>query len=1021
MKALKFYIFSIALVLLSVTQLKAQESAIYSYELKDYDQAIELYRQKQFKPAQLIFKSVKEKTEEEQIEAKCAYYVANCAVRLGQQNADELMENFVENYPSSPQRNSAYANVADYYFRLGQFSRARKWFKKVDKSEMSGSQREEFYFNNAYAAFKTGRKKVAKKYFNRVRDSREYGADAKYYLGFIAYKGDEYKEAKDYFKDVGGDRNKRRNLDYFQSDMNFSQGNFKKAIEQGKKQLPKANRKQQSELNKIIGESYFNLEKYEKAIPYLKEYKGERGKLNNTDYYQIGYAYYRQENYEKAVDEFNKIIGGQNQVAQNAYYHLAESYIKLDKKQEALNAFKNASEMEFNSKIREDAALNYAKLSYEIGNNYKSIPEVLTEFLENYPGSDQREEIEELLINSYVSSKNFKKALQLLSESNEYQDKVAYQKVAYFRGIELYKANKYKAALEMFNNSLTERNNQEIMAKATFWKGESQFKLKNFEEALISYKEFKGMPVAENLTEYGDIDYNIAYAYFKTRDYKSAVSSYKAYTDQQDLNPLQKNDAYLRLGDSYFATSDYWPAMEAYNKAIKMKGVDSDYAYFQKAISYAFVGKNQRKIEDLNDFLKRYDKSVYRDDAYYELGNVYVAEDKNEKALGAYSTLIDKYSKSAYLSKAMLKKGLIYYNTDRGEEAIKTFKQVVAEFPNTDDASEAVKNARTVFVDLGRTDEYAQWVNNLDFINVSDSDLDNATYESAETNFVENNHDKAIEGFEKYIDKFPKGLHALSSHFYLAQLYFQKNQKKASIPHYKYVIDKARSEFTEQSLARLSQVYLEEDDYQKATPVLQRLAKEADFPQNITFAQTNLMKAYYRQGDYKKSISQADTVLQNKNVSDEVKSDAHVFIARSAIETGDEEQAEEAYREVAKIADGKLAAEAKYYEAYFKRKAEKYKASNAAVQELAKDYSGYKKFGAKGLMLMAKNFYDLDDAYQATYILDNLIDNFGQFSEIVERAKAEQKRIKAEEAKTNSSVDAEQTDGLEDQNATDQN
>jgi TolA-binding protein len=49
-------------------------------------------------------------------------------------------------------------------------------------------------------------------------------------------------------------------------------------------------------------------------------------------------------------------------VAQNAYYHLGESYLKTNKKQQALNAFKNASEMDFDKKIQEDANLNYAKL-----------------------------------------------------------------------------------------------------------------------------------------------------------------------------------------------------------------------------------------------------------------------------------------------------------------------------------------------------------------------------------------------------------------------------------------------------------------------------------------------------------------------------------------------------------------------------------------------------------------------------------------------------------------------------------
>jgi hypothetical protein len=104
------------------------------------------------------------------------------------------------------------------------------------------------------------------------------------------------------------------------------------------------------------------------------------------------------------------------------------------------------------------------------------------------------------------------------------------------------------------------------------------------------------------------------------------------------------------------------------------------------------------------------------------------------------------------------------------------------------------------------------------------------------------------------------------------------------------------------------------------------------------------------------------------------------------------------------IAKGELAAEALYYDAYFKNKDAKFEASNTAVQKLAKNYSSYKYFGAKGLVLMAKNFYGLKDSYQATYILENVIQNFTDFPDVVSEAQTELDTIKAEESKTNSSV-----------------
>ena len=71
---------------------------------------------------------------------------------------------------------------------------------------------------------------------------------------------------------------------------------------------------------------------------------------------------------------------------------------------------------------------------------------------------------------------------------------------------------------------------------------------------------------------------------------------------------------------------------------------------------------------------------------------------------------------------------------------------------------------------------------------------------------------------------------------------------------------------------------------------------------------------------------------------------------------------------------------------------------------MAKDYSGYKYYGALGLIVMAKNFYALDDSYQATYILESVVKNFAEFENVVSEAQTELNRIKTEEAKTNSSV-----------------
>ena len=1000
----KFSILFLFLFLAEIAIVSAQQSAVYTSQFSEFDKALLLYKDKQYLAAQILFEKVKQTTKSQEVESDCAYYIANAAIRLNQTNADQMMEDFVANYPTSTKQNQAFIGVAEYYFENGRYPQALEYFDKVDENGLTNDEIQKFNFQKGYAYFSAGKKKEATTYLNKVANSQEFGSQAKYYLGFMAYESDDYKEASKYYDQISGEEKYKEKLSYFQADMNFKLGNFQKAIDLGIAAMAKSNAVEKSEFNKIIGESYFNLKQYDKAFPYLKEYKGKKGKWNNTDYYQLGYTYYKQNDFENAISQFNKIIDGKDYVAQNGYYHLGESYLKSDLKQQALNAFKNASEMDFDKKIQEDASLNYAKLSYEIGNSYQSVPDVLSGFLAKYPASPSKDEIEGLLINSYITSKNYKGALALLEKNKNPKFKAAYQKVTFYRGLELYTDGDYQEALKMFKKSIAEQKDQKFTARATFWKGETEYVLDSFNEALLSFKQFEGYAEAIATPEFKHIYYNIAYAYFKQKEYEQAGNQFQRYIEVAKDDKIRSNDAYLRLGDSRFVTSKYWLAMDAYNKAIELKSVDADYAAFQKAISYGFVSKNDKKIDDFNKFLQTFKTSQYRDDALFELGNTYVAEKNTDLAIKTFDQLLSEFKNGSYASKAILRQGLVYYNGNKDSEAITKFKKVAAEYPRTPEALEAVATARLIYLDNGKVDEYAAWVRTLDFVEVSDAELDNDTYEAAEKQYLQNNVKQAISSFSGYVSKFPKGIHSLKANFYLAQLYFADKLETNAIPNYEYVIAQPKSEFTEQSLARLSEIHLQSADFTKAIPVLKRLESEADFPQNITFAQANLMRAYYDQKDYPNAVIYADKVLSNPKTDNKIKSDAQIIVARSAIKANDEPKARIAYANLLKIAKGELAAEALFYDAYFKNKDGKFEDSNKIVQKLSKDYSGYKYFGAKGLVVMAKNYYQLKDSFSATSILESVITNFTEYADVVAEAQTELDIIKVEEAKTNSSI-----------------
>lgn len=983
------------------TTIIAQKSSINANENASFHKAMRLYNDKAYAASQALFREVSLHSEKHHnLKADADYYDAMCAIKLVQDDADEKVLQFVENYPYNSKKEKAFLNVGNYYFANRKAAHALKWYQKVNEKLLSIEERDELNYKMGYALLVSNYLTDAKSRFQTLLGNPIYGNDARYYYGYIAYKQENFGEAEDNLSQLANDATYQAKANYYILDISFKAGRFDKSVQIGEELLKiTKDKKEISEISKIIGESYFNLKKYEKAIPYLKTYKGKNGRWTNTDFYYLGYAYYQQKDYETAINNFNKIIDGNNKVAQNAYYHLGECYLELAKKPEALNAFKNASEMDFDAQITQSASLNYAKLSYEEGNPYESVPEVLKGFLTKYPTSPNTAEISDLLVTSYLYQQDYQGALDFLNSAENTDNKGIVNEVSLYRGIQLFNENKITEAKPYFLNATRSANNT-VKNKGNYWLAETEYSLGNYQNALEHFL----LVTDKEIDEAKMLNYQIGYTNFKLKSYPNAANYFQLFLAQNIDNNDLNDDAANRLGDSFYASKSYTNAIKAYNKVIQEGGVGADYALYQTAMSNGFLGKNDAKIKNLITLINDYEISELKDDALFQLAATYTTINNTSKAQETYERLLAKHPKSNYTPNVLLRQGLLYYNNNSNTKAIQKYKEVVAKHPNSNEAKQAITNIKNVYIDLGKVDEYAAWVKNIPFANVTNVELDNASYLSAENKFLENNNTKAIEGFNKYLQQFPNGINTLKTHFYLAQAYNNTSMLDKAIPHYTYVISQTKSEFTEESLTKLANIYLKKEDWNSGMLVLEQLEKEANYPQNIIFAQSNLMKGYYKKEDYKNAITYAEKVLTKGKVNTNIIEDAKIILARAAFNTNDFLTAQEYFNEAGKKATGELKAECLYYNAFFLHENKEYEASTKAVQDLIANYSSYKYWGVKSYIIMAKNYYALKDAYQATYILENIIKNFAQYKDVVEEAKNELRTIKNKEAKTNESV-----------------
>ena len=122
------------LVITGVSSASAQQSAVYTHELVDFNKALNLYKNNQYQSAQVLFGKLNSEHPNKEVKAECAYYMTSCAIRLNHSNAEMLMEDFLNAHPENANSNQMFADAATYYFAQGQYASALKWFEKTDEA-----------------------------------------------------------------------------------------------------------------------------------------------------------------------------------------------------------------------------------------------------------------------------------------------------------------------------------------------------------------------------------------------------------------------------------------------------------------------------------------------------------------------------------------------------------------------------------------------------------------------------------------------------------------------------------------------------------------------------------------------------------------------------------------------------------------------------------------------------------------------------------------------------------------------
>lgn len=918
------------------------------------------------------------------------YMMVCAAYEQGRPNVAELLKNYLEVYPSSRHADEVAFLIGSAHFGEGEYERAIYWFNQSNIDLLSPDQQEAYCFRLAYALLQQGDQEKARGYFARIEQvGKRYKEAASYYVAYIDYARGSYPQALQAFNRLKENSTYKEQSLYYITQIYFIQNKYSKVIDEGKQLLAAyPNSANNGEVYRMMGNSAYHLGDEAQAIKWLDQYMATTEKPLRGDRYILGVCSYNKGDYAKAVKQLSQTVRANDALSQSASMYLGQSYLKLGQSNNARMSFESAATASFDKQVKEAAMYNYALLVHETGfTGFGESVRIFEDFLNDFPNSQYADKVNDYLVETYLTTKNYESALRSIQKINQPSHKIleAKQDILFQLGTQAFANAQMEEAIDRFSQAIEMGvYKEEARNEAYFWRGESYYRLNDYRQAISDYRTYLNNTRQRNTDTYALAHYSLGYSYFKEKDYPEALSRFRQYTDlESNRQSASYADAFNRIGDCLFHNRQFAQAEEQYSKAAQILPSAGDYALYQKGFVMGLQKDYQGKISMMDRLISEYPSSSYVDDALFEKGRSYVLLDNNTAAARSFEQLIKQYPESALSRKAGIQLGLIYFNDGRMDQAAAAYKAVIDAYPGSDEAKVALQDLKSVYVEQNNVNAYAAYVNSLGGnVHLEVSEQDSLTYIAAEKLFMRGDNAGARQSLENYLQQYPSGAFSTNAHYYLGAIAFAEKQYATALPHFEQVVNAGDPKFMEESVARTAEIHYLNKSYDEAMSYFEKLLLVAETPENKEAAKLGTMRCAEQTGQLAEAVQAATELLKETKLSPEVVREAHYVRAKAYTSLGQEAKALADWKELSKDTRTLQGAEAKYRLAQLYYDQKKDSEATKVLEDFAKNGTPHQYWLARGFILWADIFIRQGDEGQARVYLNSLQNNYQGDAEI---------------------------------------
>ncbi len=895
------------------------------------------------------------------------FYAAFCALELQNPDGITQLTELTQANPAHPQSRQAYYRLGNYYYNKGNYRQTIDYLEKANITNVVTDADLKASFQLGYAYFHLNRYAQAKPILNLVKGGNHaYAEMASYYAGHIAYQEGNNELALKDLEVAGRGRAFRTESNILRATIFYRQKKydevlfFVQELESQGEVIPE-------ELSLLAGECYFDKKDYENAIrymePYVKLYPKQSGRGVN---YRLGYSYFKTDQRQQAVKYLSIAADGADTLAQVSGYHLGISYISLGEKQLAIAAFDKCRRLTYEPRMQEKGGYYYVKVNFDL-EYFSRVIEGAEYYEKTFPRGEHLQEIYSFSTEAYTQTGDYTKALQGIRQINPKSDKIkaAYQRIAYNKAVQHYGDLEFREAANMLKEALRYPMDEEFTNLSYYWLGEIYSFANRYDTALLFYQLVK-----KNTLQYDKALYGLGYSYYNTQQYEQAIPFFRSYIQEsRDTNRDKKLDALVRLADCYYVGKNYENALNVYNAALQSESSLSSYIHYQKGVTYKAYGRLNDANISLDRVINDFPDSKHRDNALFEKAQIYFENGRREASIEWFSKLINEHPESNLLLYAYARRALAYTMIEQPANAVADYKKILDTNPKHKMAESAIQSLQEINAKGYAVNDLNTYLRIFKEANPASTATLAQEFELAKIPFNNGQYERAIISLKSFILKAEKTRYADDAYYMLGYCYEILGEKQKAIESYEFV----QGDFKARAVRNLANLEFEIKNYSKAISYYLDLPNLTEQKRYLEASLDGLMRSYYEIEDYEAVQIYARRILDENIVK--YKTGAQLYLGKVLYAQDRFAEAIVQLQRTTQTAQDENGAQAQYYIGLALRKQGLYEESTQALINVRKNYEGYLKWVYEAFLLIADNYTDLGNTFQAKATLNSIVEN----------------------------------------------